>query len=257
MKPKTRCLTWSLALALILPVASVSTVSAGSAGDRGHSPVYHLDVSYQGKVVGKITVNTANEELPNYVLVAHGLAPNTKYTFGYTVAGEIYVIGSIVSPKAGPLTINGRFPLNDVKELESAHFGIMESPLTSSGRVNDFVLLNYYGWFITRMACYYSVDGGVTWTETGHTGDITRADPPNSKRVALSDMGVPDGALVRMHAIVVGGKDRTGSEIYLCTYLPCGVNFSFRTAVYYITGVTWDPDLYLRGVVDIALPADE
>lgn len=248
MKSKISRITWSLALALIMPVAMASTASAGPEGQQGRSPIYQLDVTYQGNVIGKVTVNTVNAELPSYVLMARGLAPNTKYTFGYIVSGEVYVIGSTMSPKAGPLTINGTFPLNDVGELESAHFGIIESPLTSSGRVNDFALLNYYAWFITRMACYYSVDGGVTWIETGHTGDINRDE---SKRVYLADMGVPDGALVRMHAIVVGGKDRTGAEIFVCTYMPCGLEFSDRVAVYYIEGVTWDPDLYLRDVVDI------
>lgn len=66
------------------------------------------------------------------------------------MSGEIKVIGSIVSPKAGPLTIDETFPLDDEEDMESAQFGIIESPLTISGRVNDFALLSYY-----------SVDGGL------------------------------------------------------------------------------------------------
>lgn len=128
---------------------------------------------------------------------------------------------------------------------------VREALPTSSGWLNGFVLGNYYGWFVTRIACYYSTDGGVTWTESGHTGDITKGE---SKRVLLSDLGVPERAQVRIHAIVAGGKDRTGSEIFLCSYMGCGLDLSWRFATYYIDGVTWNPVLDYIGNVDIATP---
>ncbi|MBP1928929.1 hypothetical protein J2741_001476 [Methanolinea mesophila] len=30
----------------------------------------------------------------------------------------------------------------------------------------------------------------------------------------MDDPGVPEGALVKMHAVIVGGKDKTGSEVF-------------------------------------------
>ena len=220
-----------------------------SAAQRGRSPVYHCDVTYNDKVAGQVVVNTVDPQLPSYVLVAHGLTPKTSYTFGYTAMGEVYTIGFTETPKAGALVIKGTFPLDDTESMASAQFWVMETPPTaSSGLLNGFVLGNYYGWFVTRIASYYSLDSGVTWTESGHTGDITKGE---SKRVYLSDLGVPDGALVRIHAIVVGGKDRTGSEIFVCSYMPCGLEYSDRYATYYIDGVTWNPVLTFKGTVNI------
>lgn len=262
MKPKTRSVPWTVALALTLLLATASTVTTGWAAQRGRSPIYDFDLSYNGtvagKVGGKVTVNMGSQPLPSYVLVAHGLMPNTKYTIGYTALDRLghtepelepYVLGSVESPKAGALTLQGMFHLGDLLDLESAQFWIMETPPgATSGYINGLVLGNYWGWFITKIACYYSKDEGATWIESDHTDGIARGE---SKRVDLEDLGVPEGALVKIHAIVVGGKDRTGSEIFRCSHMPCGLEYSHRYASYYIDGVTWKPVLYFRGTVDI------
>lgn len=250
MKPRIRSVTWTVALALTLLLATASTVTSAFAAQRGRSPIYHFDLSYNGKVAGKVTVNTANEPLPSYLLVANGLTPKKRHTFGYnTASGEQYELGTMESPKAGALVISRMFPFDDLEYLQSATFWIMETPPgATSGFINGFALGNYYGWFITKIACYYSEDGGATWIESGHTDGIEKGE---SKRVDLKDLAVPDGALVKIHAIVVGGKDRTGSEIFKCSYMGCGLEYTQRYANYYIDGVTWKPVLTFRGTVDI------
>ncbi len=101
--------------------------------------------------------------------------------------------------------------------------------------ISAFSLYND-GWFVARLACYYSTDNGVTWTESGHTGDITKCFGKSSG--VLSNLGVPSGALVKIHAIVVGGKDRTGSEVW--QYVGY---YNEIQALYNITGTTWNPTL--------------
>lgn len=216
----------------------------------GHSPICQFElVADDGELVGKVTVNTTNAQLPGYVLVARGLKPDTKYTFGYTVSEEVYPIGTKDSPKAGALTIRGTFPLDDVETLQSAHFWVMETPPTATNTlINGLSLGNYYGWFITKIACYYSTDGGITWTESSHTDGIKKGDSAN---VLLGDLGVPDGALVRIHAVVVGGKDRTGSEVFQYSIWNCGRDWSTRYAIYHIDGVTWNPVLTFGHLQDI------
>lgn len=243
-----RCLLLTVAFALL--VSTAAGIAANSGTQARRSPVHHFDVMYDGQVVGKVTVNTVNEQLPSYVLVARGLSRNTTYTFGYIVSGEVCVIGSKDTTKGGALVVNGTFPLDDVEDLKSAQFWAMEMPPAGSYQaINGLVLGNYYGLFITKIACYYSTDGGVTWIESSHTDGIAKGE---SADVYLRDLSVPDGALVRIHAIVVGGKDRTGSEVFQCSYFACGRDFSDRYAVYYIDGVTWKPVLSFDRIQDIS-----
>ncbi|MGZ4925384.1 MAG: hypothetical protein ACXVI0_10025 [Halobacteriota archaeon] len=109
-------------------------------------------------------------------------------------------------------------------------------------RISGFILANW-GVFVAKLACYYSTDGGVTWHESDHTSGIAWA---GSKLADLGDLGVPDGALVKIHAIVVAGKDRTGSAVFQYEYVPTHDGpwyFEHDFAKYEISGVTWNPTL--------------
>lgn len=68
------------------------------------------------------------------------------------------------------------------------------------------------GWFVAKIACYYCTDDGVTWQESDHTDGIAIW---TAESTTLDDLGVPMYALVKIHVIVVGGKDRTGSEVFI------------------------------------------
>ncbi len=151
MTPKTKSRMWTITIALVLSLATAYPCAAGtvtnkSAAQRGRSPIYHFDVvAYNGKVAGKVNVNTANAQLPSYILVARGLTPKTKYTFGYTTASEeLYTIGSTDSPKAGALVIKGTFPLDDVDDFQSARFWVMETPPTGTNTlINPIIRWNH------------------------------------------------------------------------------------------------------------------
>jgi len=236
-----RLILFAVAGAFLVFTAGTATPKSGK--QAGHSPVYQLDVTYNGTVAGKVTVNTSNAQLPGYVLVAHGLKPNTKYTFGYTTPEDVYTIGSTDTPKAGALVIKGTFPLDDVEDLQSAEFWVMETPpgWAESDVIYGFDLRNE-GWFIAQLACYYSTDGGVTWKESSHTDGIYRTEWGGA---VLSDLGVPNGALVRIHAIVVAGNDKTGSEVF--RYQDYAYYGHYYWAVYYISGTTLNDTLEFEG----------
>ena len=84
---------------------------------------------------------------------------------------------------------------------------------------------------------------GATWIETSAIRDIAKGE--SATIVELSDVGVPPRALVRIHAVVVGGKDRTGDIAF--DYYPSSPQWG-RIALYEITGKTWDPLLMYSGL---------
>jgi len=228
-----------LTVACALLISSVGATATVSATQIGHLPIYYFDVTYNGKAVGQAVVNTANAKTPTYALVAHGMTPNTKYTFGYTVSGDMRTLGTANTTTTGALVMYGTFPAADVKDVQSAQFWVTETPLGSAYQINGFVLENLGG-FVAKVACYYSTDGGVTWHESGHTGGIALH---GYEHVYLSDLGVPDGALVKIHVIVVAGNDRTGSEVFQYkAYTP-------GAAYYNIYGTTLTSKLLYLGIL--------
>ena len=64
----------------------------------------------------------------------------------------------------------------------------------------------------------------------------------NTRQVNLADLNVPEGAWVRIHAIVVGGKDRTGSEYYTFANGICYIP-GYCYPHYYIDRTAWNPIL--------------
>ena len=105
--------------------------------------------------------------------------------------------------------------------------------------INGMTLYNG-GLFVVQLKCYYSFDEGVTWHETNDAiKDISLYQ--RGVVLDLQDLGVPPGDLVRIHAVVVGGKDRTGSEVF--QYQPGGTECWSFCAGYDIYGTTFNPDL--------------
>jgi hypothetical protein len=234
-----------LTVACALIISSVGATATVSATQIGHSPIYSFDVTYNGTVVGQAFVNTANAKTPTYVLVAHGLTPNTKYTFGYTVSGDMHTLGSANTTTTGALIMYGTFPAADVKDLQSAQFWVTETPPGSSYEQIYGMELANEGLFIAKLAFSYSTDGGVTWHESGHTSGITMGN--YASVMPLSALGVPEGALVVIHVIVIGGKDQKGSQVFYYSngYL---INGDRLVADYKITGTTLNSDLVYHGL---------
>jgi len=230
-----------LTVACALLISSVGATSTVSSTQIGHSPFYYFDVTYNGKAVGYVVVNTANAQAPTYVLVANGLTPNTKYTFGCTVSGDIHTLGSANTTTTGALVTHGTFPAADVKDLRSAQFWVTETPPGGSYQaVGAMSLYNHNGFFVAQLKCYYSFDEGVTWHDTASAVKGI-AIGQTGYAVGLSYLGVAPGDLVKIHAVVVGGKDRTGSEVFRYESGACLVQYE-------ISGATLNPHLVYDGV---------
>jgi hypothetical protein len=231
-----------LTVACALLISTVGATATVSATQIGHSPIYYFDVTNNGKAVGQVVVNTANAKRPTYVLVAHGLTPNTKYTFGYTVSGDMHTLGSAKTTTTGALIKYGTFPAADVKDVQSAQFWVTETPPGAYYAPLRSIDFGNYGWFLAKLACDYSTDGGVTWHESGHTKGIAIWGWGGAK---LGDLGVPFGALVKIHVIVVGGKDNVGSEVF--QYYYTSAPESYHWAEYSISGTTLNNKLEYMG----------
>jgi len=236
-----------LIVACALIISSVGATATVSATQLGHSPFYYFDVTHNGKAVGHVVVNTANANTPTYTLVAYGLTPDTRYTFGYNASGDVHTLASAYSTTTGALVMSGTFPTADVKDLQSAQFWVTETPPCSSNylQVYGFILENN-GWFVAKVACEYSTDGGVTWRESGHTGGIVMGE---FYPVSLPPFAVPNGALVKIHVIVVGGvggaKAKTGSEVFQYN----ASNSPPSYAYYSIMGTTLKNSLLYQGIL--------
>lgn len=107
------------------------------------------------------------------------------------------------------------------------------------------ILYGFYftnnGWFVAKVAAKYNKDYGDTWSESDHTDGITINHGQDA--VLSTDLNVPDGTYVRIHAIVEAGADQTGDEVFWSAPDPDGYCYAY----YWIEGHTWNPELNYYG----------
>ncbi len=232
-------------IAVALCLMMIATVGAGAVAAKqtenpskaGKSSVYFYDVApndMHGK--GKLQINLDKH---TFEFNGQGFTPSAMIELKAKAAGSTeYVVFA-----TGKVTPSGNLHVSGTWDKDAAPAEVVGSycPLTGYKLYNT-------GWFVAQLACYYSTDGGVTWTETSAIKGIAKGQ---SARVDwLIDLGVPDGALVKIHAIVVGGKDRTGDVWeYADTYGSAHWEYHTLTmlAVYTISGVMWNPKLVFGG----------
>jgi len=202
----------------------------------GHSSVYLYDVAAtdaHGK--GKLVIDLDRH---TFVYNGQGFTPSVQITLKARAAGST----DYVAFATGKTTPSGNLHIAGTWEAAAAPADVVG--LSYGFKISGFRLYND-GWFVAQLACYYSTDGAATWIETRAIKDITKGHSAHIDD--LSDFGVPPGALVRIHAVVVAGKDRTGDIAFeYCPSTPeWGVN-----AVYDISGKTWNPLLLYWGIED-------
>jgi hypothetical protein len=211
-----------------------------------HSPIDDFDLMHDGEVVGEVRVNTANAKALVYHLDADGLTPNTKYIFGYTYmpSGDPHLLGSNDTTNSGALRMHGKLRPEDVPNLESARFWVTETlPGSDYYAVIHGLRLLQNGWFIAKLGVKYSTDGGVTWLESVLDSNLTRGE---NMSMSFQSLGVPEGALAKIHVVVIAGKDRTGSQVFFAQYHDYLTRYSF--AEYEIKGTTGNPTLTFNGI---------
>jgi len=236
---------FSLACALL--VSTITPIATVSGAQHGHLPIASFDVMHDGEVVGELRVNTVKAKTQTYVLVAEGLTPNTKYTFGYFTipAEDPHLLGSEETNKSGVLHMHGILRPEVAQDLESLQFWLTE---TGTGdEYNEWIYgLRLYqdGWFIAQLGVRYSTDDGVTWNEYVLESNLLRGDRIS---MPLMSLGVPENALVKIHVKVIAGKDRTGSEVFESDY-SYFTHWGYRYAEYGIAGTTGNPKLTYYGI---------
>jgi hypothetical protein len=224
----------AIAIALLV-VAMVVAPGAARQADNpwqaGASPIHHFDVAAtDGHGSGRLTI-----DLERHTFVFNGLdfTPSAQVELGARAAAntDYVVFATGKATPSGNLHVAGTWEAASTPASVSIYYGY---PCISA-----FDLYNK-GWFVAQLACYYSTDGGDTWHESGHVEGIANGRSGISE---LGDLGVPADAVVKIHAVVVGGKDRTGSELF--QYVPSRGQY----AHYWISGVTWKPSLSYQGLV--------
>jgi hypothetical protein len=202
----------------------------------GHSSIYFYDVAAsQTHGKGKLQINVDKR---TFEFNGQGFEPSTQIALRARTAAssELVVFALAKTTESGNLHMSGTWQAGAAAaEVVADEY----YPPIYAFRLENF------GWFVVQVACYYSTDEGVTWQESNHSDGIAIN---NYAYVYLNDFGiageqylnVPLGALVKIHAIVIGGKDRTGSEIYRFT------EYGDGGACYEIWGTTTNPTLAIE-----------
>ncbi len=234
-------------VAVALCLIMLTTVGAGVVAAKqtenprqaGSSHIYFYDVKAtdsHGK--GKLQINV---DTHTFEFNGQGFPPSQQIALKARAAdsAEYKVFDTGKATPSGNLHIAGTW---EAAAAPSDVVGAVTHP-----EIRGFELSNE-GYFFAKIACYYSTDGGVTWKESSHSGDILKG---GYKLIELSELDVPVGALVKIHAIVVAGNDRTGSQVFV--YDPDGNGMLKHYAVYDISGTTLNSKLSGGGLVTMCV----
>jgi hypothetical protein len=207
-------------------VAEAGTHEENNPSQAGQSSIYFYDLAASdthGK--GKLMVDLDNH---TFVFNGQGFTPSAQIKLSAKAAASsgFVVFATGKATESGNLHVAGSWVAGATPLAVAASYET----------ISTFGLFNWGG-FVVHLACYYSTDGGVTWVESVHGEGVAIG---GFSSMDFEDLGLPEGALVRIHAVVVGGKDRTG-EVYQYSSYP------LRAVNYEIAGTAWNPILYIVG----------
>lgn len=223
----------ALCLMMIAAVAGPAPAKQDqNPSQAGKSPVYFYDVAASdshGK--GKLMI-----DLDKHTFVFNGqdFEPSAQITLRAEAAGGddsvIFAIGK--ATPSGNLHISGTW---EAGAAPKAIVAWSQYPL-----IRYFQLFNFGG-YVAQLASYWSTDSGATWHQSALIKGISWLE---TEYYDLYSHGVPEGAWVKIHIVVVGGKDRTGSEIF--------INAPYDTygAYYNCGGPTWNAWLELDSLYE-------
>ncbi len=225
-----------VAVVLCLMIATTGAAAAKqdeNPSQAGKSSIYFYDVAASnthGK--GKLMIDVDEH---TFVFNGQGFDPAVQVALRARAEGSPdYVLFA-----TGKATPSGNLHIAGTWEAAAAPADVVGYELTYP-TISGLWLTNLGG-FVAKIACYYSQDNGVTWLESDHSPGIVIG---TEYSVALDLLGVPVNSLVKIHAVVVWGNDRTGSEVF--EYLdPNGVRFAYYT----IGGTTLNDWLQYDGIL--------
>ena len=219
---------FGLVMMAIVGTGAVNAKDGQNPSQAGKSSIYFYEVAATDTHgTGKLMVDVKQH---TFVFNGQDFKPSAQIALKAKAAGGTELVKFAI----GKTTPSGNLHISGTWEAGAA----AEQVVAAEAELSPFwFYLENSGWFVAKIACYYSTDGGVTWQESDHSDGIAMN---NNIAIALADLGVPADSLVRMHAIVVAGKDRTGSEIW--------PGYVDGIAYYSIWGTTGDPTLAFMSV---------
>jgi len=240
MKKDLLGLAVDIVATVVLCLMMIAAVGAGAAtatqdenpSQAGKSSIYFYDVAASdthGK--GKLVIDVDKH---TFVFNGKGFDPSAQIALRARADGSPdYVLFA-----TGKATPSGNLHIAGTWEAAAAPADVVGA--TSYSEISGLWLKNLGG-FVVKIACYYSQDNGVTWLESDHSPGIVIG---TEYSVALDLLGVPVNSLVKIHAVVVWGNDRTGSEVF--EYVdPVGDRYAYYT----IGGTTLNAWLQYDGIL--------
>jgi hypothetical protein len=227
MQRNTRWIGFYTAILLMSAIAGAAAATHGqNPKEAGQSSIYFYDLAASdshGKGTLMIDVNKRT-----FVFNGQDFEPSMQIFLRARAAASdgygIYAIGN--TTPSGNLHLSGTWQ-GDAAVTEIVA-DISYPPIIGFGLSNT-------GGFVVQLACYYSTDAGATWQESAHIKGITLGMFVHGP---LDALGVPEHASVKIHVEVVGGKDRTGAQVF--NFDPDAYTYHWY-ADYEIHGTTWKP----------------
>ncbi len=225
---------------LAVLLTSTAGATAAMAAPTGNAAVRQFDVEIEGGGTGRLTINPAQQ---TFVCNGAGAMPGQMYYLSIwfddgTPSAVTIELGATAAKADGSIHMTGQCTAT-MTQLDEQSPRVNIGPRVGGGVYQPIIGLDLEnkGAFVAKIACYYSTDEGVTWHESDHSSGILTGMIGS---VYIKSLNVPDGALVKIHAIVVAGKDRTGSQVYRYQEVEWPRNW----AMYNITGTTLNPTLH-------------
>jgi len=229
-----------LVLCFFLVAGSAQAGAGGNSAKQenprqaGKSSIYFYDVEVpNGNGYGRLVINTDKH---TFTFIGQDFTPNQHVYLKTETDSGFELTAKGKSTKSGNLHISGTW----------------EGTLPGVGVVfayyyyppaYGFVLENMGG-YVANIKIAYSTDNGATWKLTDKIGSISLFEQYWMNIDSVGDY-IPEGALVKMKMIVVGGADVTTDEIYThVSTSPPGYCWPF----YDSHGPTWNASLDLFNI---------
>lgn len=194
----------------------------------GKSSIYFYDVeATDTHGIGQLVINVDKH---TFVFIGKDFVPSAQMELLARAEGSL---DHVVFAK-GKATPSGNLHIVGKWEADDPPAGV----LLDYQYIDGFWLKNVGG-FVAKIAYRYSTDGGITWKESDSSVGIGLGQ---DLHVPYYDLDVPDNALVKLHAVVVWGDDKTATEVYRVINSACW-------GYYEIGGTTQNTKLYFEGTL--------
>jgi hypothetical protein len=229
-------------IAVVLCLMMIATVGASADSAKqenprqaGKSSIYFYDVESQStddNGYGRLVINTDKK---TFVFIGQDFTPMQHVHIKVNTSNTSELIAKGKSTKNGNLHIQGEW--EDTVLPEEGTVGAYYYYYPAYGFLFDNI-----GGYVAHIKVRYSLDGGATWQTTDkQSGAVSFGEEytVDIKNLVDDTHVIPEGALVKMKLVVVGGDDIWSDETfsYGLEYPPDG---GYCWPYWYGHGPTWN-----------------